>query len=125
MAPTEQPQVLAQPAGPGLRADVKRVFLAWEKLRPVYNLVLALWALALLYPELERDPSRYALLAIALRLFWGAVKANLGYFAGPAAESYLRWLGVRTLWARAALFVTGTAFAMLIGFFALRWTWWD
>ena len=37
----------------------------------------------------------------------GAVLANLCYLAGPAAESYLAWLGLKSRWVTLALFAGG------------------
>ncbi|NND95703.1 MAG: hypothetical protein HKN47_00070, partial [Pirellulaceae bacterium] len=44
----------------------------------------------------------------------GAVGANLCFFAGPAIETYVSWLGYRRRWVRIVLFVSGTLFASLL-----------
>ncbi len=43
-----------------------------------------------------------------------AVVANVLYLAGPAVDSYIRWLGYRESWPRMAMFTVGTAFSALL-----------
>jgi hypothetical protein len=90
-------------------SDVRRIFLRWERLRIVYNaaLVVVVMALvAILYePEIE-----WALLG--WRCVVGAVIANLCFFAGPAAEAYLNWLGVRNRAVTAIFFLMGLVFSL-------------
>jgi hypothetical protein len=86
------------------------VFLAWEKLRLVYVGLLA--GLTILLSLLDIT---HMLLAVD---FWidvvaGAVITNVCYFAGPAVETYVAWLGYRPQWLRMTLFVTGSVFSCL------------
>jgi hypothetical protein len=89
--------------------DVRRIFLRWERLRIVYNaalITLVVVLVALLYvPEIE-----WALLG--WRCVVGAVVANVCFFAGPAAEAYLYWLGVRNRAVTAVFFLMGLVFSM-------------
>src|SRR5262249_59017853 len=73
------------------------VFLAWEGLRVVYNLVLIAVVVALLGPTgiLQRLP--YVL--------EGALVANVCFCAGPVAEGYLCLFGVSRPAARTLIFV--------------------
>jgi hypothetical protein len=86
-----------------LATHLRPIFLRWEKLRPVYNAVLIALTLLLLEDPLLtlRDPW-----ALTLCLA-GAVGANVLYLAGPVAESYLHWLGLRGLGVTAAIFGLG------------------
>ena len=45
-------------------------------------------------------------------LLVGAVLANLCFLAGPAAEAYLAWLGVRSRLVTVALFVAGVVVSL-------------
>lgn len=81
---------------------LRSVFLRWERLRILYNLVLVCVVLlptggSFQLPDLCDLP----VLAI------GAVLANLCYLAGPIGEAYLAWLGLRTRWVTALLFFGG------------------
>jgi hypothetical protein len=90
-------------------SDVRRIFLRWERLRIVYNaalVALVVLLVALLYePEIE-----WALLG--WRCVVGAVIANVCFFAGPMAETYLNWLGVRNRGVTAILFLMGMLFSL-------------
>lgn len=90
-------------------ADVKCVFLKWEKLRLVYNPILAIILFVSLPGYgLPFFKSGFQNLAPVL-FYWliSAVCANLLFFAAPAAEAYARWLGVKGQWITIALFVGG------------------
>ena len=85
-----------------LAAQARQVFLRWERLRVPYNALLV--AVVMLpagggfsWP----DPGDF------LILLMGAVLANLCFLAGPVAETYLAWLGMRSKWVTAVLFVGG------------------
>lgn len=78
------------------------VFVRWERLRIPYNALLAMLVLLPMaggfsWPDLGD----------LLVLLMGAVLANLCYLAGPAAEAYLAWLGLRSRLVTAALFIGG------------------
>ncbi len=81
---------------------LRSIVLRWERLRILYNLLLV--GLVLLptggsfqLPSLREVP----VLAV------GAVLANLCFMAGPVAEAYLSWLGLRSRWVTAGLFAGG------------------
>ena len=90
-------------------SDVRRIFLRWERLRIAYNaalMALVILLVALLYePEIE-----WALLG--WRCVVGAVIANVCFFAGPVAETYLYWLGMRNRGVTAVLFLMGLVFSL-------------
>ena len=99
-------------------STLRSIFLRWERLRPLYNLILAA---VVLFPSGGRLelPEVGALLELAV----GAVLANLCYLAGPVAETYLAWLGLRTRWVTAGLFLGGTIVSLPLVFtFSLAWT---
>jgi hypothetical protein len=94
----------------------KRTFLAWEKLRLLYNAVLVVETIAiglaahplLLQPE-----------------FWvssvmGAVFANACFFLGPIIETYVAWLGHPSRTLRLVMFIVGTVVSCLLVIVALR-----
>ena len=83
----------------------KRVFLAWEKLRVLYILILGLFTLLLGLPYLNK-------LEFWLPVIFGGVIANACFFLGPIIETYVTWLGFRGRWLRWVIFVLGTLFTM-------------
>ena len=95
-------------ADPNLASIAKPVFLAWERLRVIYVLVLAVVSAVLLGPSGFMD-SR-----LLFRLFEGAVAANVLFFAGPVGETYVHWLGFRQNWLRWVLFVSGTLLSVVL-----------
>lgn len=92
------------------RQECKRIFLKWEKLRLVYNPILAATFLAASFRSLEMLTQVPTLVT----LIWAAVGANICFLAGPAVEAYLAWLGVRWRPMTAILFVSGTIFAAVL-----------
>lgn len=88
-------------------AIAKQTCLAWERLRIVYVAVLG--GTTLLFTPVILD---HPLLIFSIA--FGAVFANLCFFAGPAVETYVRWLGYRELWVRKLLFLSGTFFAWIL-----------
>ncbi|MCJ7511983.1 MAG: hypothetical protein MUO23_03305 [Anaerolineales bacterium] len=85
-----------------LVAQAREVFMRWERLRIPYNALLAAVVLfptggGFHWPDLAEIPI----------LLLGAVLANLCFLAGPAAEAYLAWVGIRSKLVTAALFVGG------------------
>jgi hypothetical protein len=93
----------ARPTGESLDSIARRTFLAWEKLRLLFNAILIAVSL-----------SAAGLVGVVAKPdFWlaavgGGVVLNLCYFAGPIVESYVAWLGFPTRWPRVATFVLGT-----------------
>lgn len=86
---------LAEPASETAEdddADVVRLIGRWERRRIRYNAILTATVLLVTAPDLLRpfaDPAFWGLLAA------GCVGANACFFAGPLAEAYLRWLGLK------------------------------
>lgn len=93
---------------------LKQVFFAWEKLRVLYVLALAVVTLSSIPPEAMKRLDVWIAVAVL------AVAANVCYFAGPIAEMYLCWLGLRRTIVRAALFLGGTVFAGLLAYAMLQ-----
>lgn len=86
--------------------SAREVFIAWERLRVVFN--LALIVLVAIFGHdywSERGFLSYVIKA--------AFVANVGYCAGPVAEGYLALAGVQRRAARAALFGGGLVIACL------------
>ena len=83
---------------------LKPIFRRWEKLRPVYNLILAL--VLFISHGLSMGLSFFYPLTLLIWLI-GAVLANFCYLAGPLAEAYLAWVGLRSRWVTVTLFVGG------------------
>ena len=83
----------------------KRVFLDWEKMRLIYIGVLVAFTLLVGFSELGNP------------VFWGvsivgAIIANLCYFLGPIVDTYVSWLGFRSVALRWTMFVLGTLLTM-------------
>ena len=90
-----------------ISAIAKSTFLAWERLRVVYvgllgALTIAISGSAIFQPDL--------LLPIVI----GGIIANICFFAGPAIETYVRWLGYQGKWVRLLLFIGGTLLTALL-----------
>ena len=90
----------------GIDKSVRDVFLAWEKLRVLYVALLVFVVLGL--DGVRALGDRQSCFAI----IEGAVAANVLYFAGPLAEAYFHWLGIRWRWLRMTLFTAGTLLAI-------------
>jgi hypothetical protein len=99
--------------------SVKAIFRAWERLRLVYNAVLALVVVLFLSPRQAVEPTFWLFLACQ------AVAANLCFFAGPLGEWYVGWLGYRSRATRWVLFGSGLLFAVVLAVDALwrPWLW--
>ena len=106
---------------PFTNADVRAVFLRWEKLRILYNLTVGLVgaagaaACALDLAGMLKD-SHHVMGAPALvvGIVCYGIAANVCYFLGPIIESYARWLGLRVPHLTQALFIAGTVFSVLV-----------
>jgi hypothetical protein len=83
---------------------VKPIFLKWEKLRISYNVILAL-----VFIQTQGASMSGRFLQPMVLLIWliGAVLANLCFLAGPLAEAYAGWLGLRSRWVTFGLFFGG------------------
>ena len=86
------------------------VFLAWEKLRVVYVMVLALITLAM------TGTSLFSNFGLLLLIVVGAVISNIAFFAGPIVETYIRWLGYKKIWPRWLMFGSGTLLSAVLAF---------
>ena len=83
----------------------KRVFLDWEKMRLAYNGILV--AFSLLIGWRQMGSLDFWVVAVL-----GAIGSNLCYFLGPVFDTYITWLGYRSLGIRWAVFALGTLFTM-------------
>jgi len=81
---------------------LRSIVLRWERLRILYNLVLLGLVLVPTGGSFQL-PSLRELPVLAI----GAVLANLCFMAGPVAEVYMSWLGLRSRWVTAGLFAGG------------------
>jgi hypothetical protein len=91
------------PFGTGFLPVLRSTLIRWERLRIPYNLIL----IAIVIVPVGGGPVELPELADLPILAVGAVLANLCYLAGPAAESYLAWLGLKSRWVTLALFAGG------------------
>lgn len=114
--PIEERAAEVRPTGDTLQEIGRSVFLAWEKIRPLYNLALVAIVLCTTW-------------LIGFNILWtaefwgttlgGAFIANLCYFAAPISETYVSWLGFQGEKMRWPLFLLGTAFAGLLAIVAI------
>lgn len=96
----------------------RRIFVAWERLRIVYNAILAVTVVCVVAIYfLQYRPTSIPLFGF-LGIVVPVVGANLCFFAGPIVETYVAWLGLRTETLRMVLMFFGTALSMLI---AIAW----
>ena len=86
-------------------ANYRQIFISWEKLRVVYNGILAAVVLAAMCFYTHPSRALTPLLVCAL-------PANLLYFLGPMLESYLLWIGFRMGWMRWAIWLLGTVISV-------------
>jgi len=96
---------------------VTRPFLAWEKLRIYYNLILLAVALGIA----SLSPDIFAELPFWVVSIVGALGANVCFCAGPVAENYLALVGANRGIVRAVLFGLGCLFACLLTVLAMLW----
>lgn len=104
-APREE---LEYPIDLSLSQLAQNTFIAWEKRRLLYNMILVVVTLgiaALLEPRLLGDVEFWAL------CLFGALTVNVCYFAAPLVDTCFSWLGFRSRVFRWTLFVLGTLFA--------------
>ncbi len=105
--------VNSNPASESPMELARSVFLAWEKLRPVFIGILGVPTLVMVGFSGQRDLSLVFLIA------FGAIVANACYMAGPIAETYLRWLGLRSPYIRLGMFGAGTILTLVAAFLSL------
>ena len=97
-------------------ASAREVFLAWEKLRIVYNGVLVAVVLGASALGALQGHARWSDVAFRRHLLFAAVVANVLYCTGPVAEGYLALLGSPRRAARGVLFGLGLLFASGLAF---------
>ncbi len=95
---------------------LRSTFFLWEQLRLIYNLVLVVVVVTV---TAWNDPSKFLLPHFWGLVIPGAVVANLCFFAGPVADSYLRWLGLRHESVTAGIFTLGTLLAIVLAIFSV------
>lgn len=100
------------PVDSPVKDDYKAICFAWEKLRLIYNGVLVVTSLTMIFGFGIYQFAHSIFYLISLPLL--AFAANLCFFAGPAAECYLYFLGLRQTYIRWLFFVPGTIFAVLL-----------
>ncbi|HEY2839159.1 MAG TPA: hypothetical protein VGJ26_08425 [Pirellulales bacterium] len=97
-----------------LLAMARAIFLKWELLRIAYNALLVVATILL------AGPSNLLKADVLVLVIEGAVIANILFFAGPIAETYIRWLGLNQAWIRWALLGGGTILTVLVAAFELH-----
>ena len=103
---SSEPQTESTPS-PTFGSIAKSTFLAWERLRIAYIVILGLLTILLAGPNL---PKLRTLVLIAE----GGIVANVCYFAGPTIETYVRWLGYDGKMFRWCLFLGGTLLTAIL-----------
>lgn len=87
----------------------RKTFLAWEKMRVIYIAVLGVVTIGMIV-GMEIPVT----VPLAVVVAANAVGANCLYFAGPAVDTYVSWLGYQEPWPRWLLFGAGTILAVLL-----------
>lgn len=96
--------------------QVGEAFVGWEKMRILYNLILATVALILVLvvdPKLLLDVDALEKMAMA------AVGANVCFFAGHLVDCYATWLFGPLPWLRPLVFFVGTLGSLLLVLFVV------
>jgi hypothetical protein len=88
---------------------MRNVFLRWERWRIAYNLALVglVISLAVTFGGSDSNWSQFVVQCV-----FGAILANICYFAGPITDAYLRWLGIHYRVIAPLLFACGLVFAI-------------
>ena len=89
-------------------ASPRSIFLRWERLRVLYNALLA-GVTAVFLPLVKDELVLPGPLTVVATLLAGAVLANVCFTVAPIVEAYARWLGVRTRALTPVLFAAGVA----------------
>ncbi len=93
-----------------------RLFFRWEKLRILYNLILAaVTVLTLVVAPPRSMPLPGLFLALGLLCF----AANVCYCIGPVLDGYARLLGIGHQAVTVVIFTLGTGLAVLLALFAV------
>jgi len=98
-------------------AHAKGVFLAWEKLRFLYNFVLVFLVVAL--AVLSKFSQLLGSVEFWLIAIAGGIISNICFFLGPIVESYVHWLGLRLPWFRPTCFVLGLVLTAIVAMMAV------
>ena len=94
-----------------LGSIARETFIAWEKLRLVYNAILVPLCIGLILLASRATPQPHVTdLMLWASCIFGGVVANACYFAGPIIETYVAWLGLPSRTLRYVLFTLGTLF---------------
>ncbi|MGN6545330.1 MAG: hypothetical protein ACTHK7_09805 [Aureliella sp.] len=104
-----------RPGDRTLAGIARPTFVAWERLRVIYVILLAVLTVSLAGSSITRIRTIVVILE-------GAIIANVCYFAGPIGETYVRWLGYDGKWLRGFLFVAGTLFTAILAVVAMAGT---
>ena len=107
VAPVEAGSLPPPPAGPSEAG----LLLRWEKLRLLYNLILAAVVLAFWAGGRGSGLGDPGFLPHLARCCLGA---NLCFCAGPVVNAYAHWLGLRHVAVTVVLFVIGTSLSVLV-----------
>ena len=83
----------------------------WEKLRWIYNGLLAIVTLMCLVARIDWFA---APLSLASALVFGSIGANICYSVGTILGAYLAWVGYNNRHFRLIVFVLGSCFASLL-----------
>ena len=102
----------ADQANQSLLVIAKSTFLAWEKLRLIYIAFLVVLTLGIAVSSQPLSPNQFVELMAAIVM--GGVFANVCYFLGPVAETYVAWLGFPSRLLRYVVFATGTIIASVL-----------
>ena len=109
--PYVAPLAAGPPSSPTLAPSETGLLLRWERLRALYNVILAAVVLAM---WAGGQGSGLADPAFLRHLARGCLGANLCFCAGPVVNAYAHWIGLRHGAVTIALFVAGTGLAVLV-----------
>lgn len=112
--PPTPSDVRASFQAPMVRLTIKDVFLAWEKLRLIFNALLGVAALFLMFNS-EFTFHLFAFLLLAALVFL----ANLCFCTCPVAELFLCWLGLPRQPSRWFVFCVGGILSVFLAMLAL------
>lgn len=96
-------------------AAIKNIFIAWEKLRILYIIILTVETLYIILSMIKD----IFFLELWLYIIIGAIIANILYLLGPITEYYFYWLGVKHIAIRITLFISGLLLAIFLTFLYL------
>ena len=109
--PTPSDPRMESIAFPTEEPSFREAFFAWDKLRLIYNGVLAVVVLCIL-TQVNFD-ARVAV-KIASSVVIGGLEANLCFCVGPIAEGYLCWLRLPHQTTRWVLFLWGCIISIIV-----------